>query len=369
VITQVRKGNLLESDAQTLVNTVNTVGVMGKGVALDFKRRFPDMFDDYVKRCEDRLVKLGEPYLFRRLVPPWIINFPTKEHWRAVSRLDDIVRGLEHLTNHLREWEVESLAVPPLGCGNGQLEWDVVGPTLYRYLDALPIPVELYAPFDARDETMTTDFLEGGASSFGDGQHLSGALVAVAEIVKNLSSERYTWPVGHTRFQKLCYFASEAGIPLEVEFQERPYGPFAIGLKRATSRLVNNGVIQERASGRYNLIEPGPTFDDAERRFASTLAQYRIAIEKVTDLMLRLSPARTELAATVHFAAHARARALGRPPTDAEVIDVVRRWKKAKFQAPEIIAALASLAMFDWLHLGATDVIDEIDEDSAVAFA
>jgi O-acetyl-ADP-ribose deacetylase (regulator of RNase III)/uncharacterized protein YwgA len=369
VITRVRKGDLLQSDAQTLVNTVNTVGVMGKGVALDFKKRFPDMFDDYVKRCSARMVKLGEPYLFRRLVPPWIINFPTKEHWRAVSKLDDIVRGLEYLTKHLQEWEVESLAVPPLGCGNGQLEWDVVGPTLFRHLDALPIPVELHAPFDAMDEAMTIDFLRGGASSIGDSQYLSGALVAIAEIVKRLSSERYAWPVGHTRFQKLCYFASVAGIPLEVEFEERPYGPFASGLKRATSRLVNNGVIQERASGQYQLIEPGPTFDDAERRFASALAEYRVAIEKVTDLMLRLSPARTELAATVHFAAHARAGALGRPPTDAEVIDNVRRWKKDRFQAPEVTAALASLAMLDWLHLGATDVIDKLDEDSAVAFA
>jgi hypothetical protein len=100
-----------------------------------------------------------------------------------------------------------------------------------------------------------------------------------------------------------------------------------------------------------------------------SLAEYQSAIEKVTDLMLRLSPARTELAATVHFAAHARAHTLGRPPTDAEVIESVRSWKRNKFQASEVTATLASLAMLDWLHLGATDLIDSIDEDSAVAFA
>ena len=216
---------------------------------------------------------------------------------------------------------------------------------------------------------MTVDFLKGDASSSGDGQHLSGAMVAVAEIVNRLVAERYVWPIGHTRFQKLCYFASEAGIPLEVAFEERPYGPFAVGLKRLISLLVNNGVIQERASGRYQLIEPGPTFNDAERRFESSLAEYRNAIDKVTDLMLRLHPGRTELAATVHFAAHASARALGRPPTDAEVIENVRRWKRDKFQDAEVTAALASLAMLDWLHLGGTEVIDKIDEESAVAFA
>jgi O-acetyl-ADP-ribose deacetylase (regulator of RNase III)/uncharacterized protein YwgA len=369
MITQVRKGNLLESNAQTLVNTVNTVGVMGKGIALDFKQHFPDMYDDYVKRCKAKEVKLGEPYLFRRLFPPWIINFPTKEHWRAVSRLDAIVRGLEYLTIHLSEWGVESLAVPPLGCGNGQLEWEVVGPTLFRYLDALPIPVELYAPFDASERAMSFEFLRGGSSSEGDGQFLSGALVAIAEIVKRLTSERYAWPVGHTRFQKLCYFASVAGIPLEVEFEERPYGPFATGLKRVTSRLVNNGVLQERSSGRYQLVEPGPTFADAERRFDVALKQHETAIEKVADLMLRLSPSSTELAATVHFAARACADAVGRPPTDAEVIERVRNWKRDKFQAPQVTSALASLAMLDWLRLGATDVIDKLDADSAVAFA
>ena len=112
MITDIRTGDLLKSAAQTLVNTVNTVGVMGKGMASDFKKRFPDMFDDYVKRCDAGEVRLGEPYLFRRLIPPWIVNFPTKEHWRAASRLDAIVDGLEFLARHLDEWGVESLAVP-----------------------------------------------------------------------------------------------------------------------------------------------------------------------------------------------------------------------------------------------------------------
>src|SRR5438128_9567908 len=90
-------GDLFQSQAQTLVNTVNCVGVMGKGVALEYKKRFPDMYADYVARCAAGQVRLGEPYLFRRLWPPWILNFPTKDHWRSVSRLADIVRGLEHL--------------------------------------------------------------------------------------------------------------------------------------------------------------------------------------------------------------------------------------------------------------------------------
>src|SRR6266568_3518496 len=100
---RVQIGNMFESRVQTLVNTVNCVGVMGKGIALEFKREFPEMFADYEVRCRRGEVRLGRPYLYKRLVPPWVLNFPTKDHWRSVARLEDITRGLEHLGAHYRE--------------------------------------------------------------------------------------------------------------------------------------------------------------------------------------------------------------------------------------------------------------------------
>src|SRR5215203_855097 len=102
-------GDILDSHAQTLVNTVNTEGVMGKGIALQFKRRFPAMYDDYVQRAELGEVQLGKPYIFKG-VDGWVINFPTKEHWRSLSRLDDIIAGMEYLKAHYHEWGVTSLA-------------------------------------------------------------------------------------------------------------------------------------------------------------------------------------------------------------------------------------------------------------------
>lgn len=90
-------GDMFNSDAQTLVNTVNCVGVMGKGVALKFKERFPDMFADYARRCERKAVKLGEPYLYEDKSGVKILNFPTKDHWRSASRLGDIEKGLTYL--------------------------------------------------------------------------------------------------------------------------------------------------------------------------------------------------------------------------------------------------------------------------------
>jgi len=106
-------GDLFESRAQTLVNTVNCVGIMGKGVALEFKKRFPANFKDYAARCERKQVRLGEPYPFRDPAGRLIVNFPTKDHWRSPARLADIERGLDYFVGHYADWGVQSVAMPP----------------------------------------------------------------------------------------------------------------------------------------------------------------------------------------------------------------------------------------------------------------
>lgn len=151
--------DIFQSKAQTLINTVNCAGVMGKGIALEFKERFPEMFEDYLERCERKEVKPGIPYLYKRLPPPNIINFPTKDHWKSVSKISDVEHGLEYLLSHYKEWEVTSLAIPALGCGNGRLEWKAVGPLIHRYVRQMDIPVELYAPHGTPSHELTIDFL------------------------------------------------------------------------------------------------------------------------------------------------------------------------------------------------------------------
>ncbi len=249
---QVLEGDLFKSDAQTLVNTVNCVGVMGKGIALEFRKRFPEMYADYLRRCRAGQVRLGEPYLVRRLLPPWIINFPTKQHWRAVSRLSDIVRGLKYLESHYREWGVTSLAVPPLGCGLGQLEWRVVGPTLYRHLSRLDIPVTLYAPHGTPRAELDEDFLSGQTAADTvdgtDAPRIEAAWVALVAIVARILREPFHWPIGRTTFQKIAYFATENGLPTGLHHEKSYYGPFAPELKPVISRLVNNGLLR-RAGG------------------------------------------------------------------------------------------------------------------------
>ena len=197
-------GDLFESHAQTLVNTVNCVGVMGKGIALEFKNRFPEMYKDYVIRCQKGQVHLGEPYLFRQLFLPWILNFPTKDHWRSVANLDSIIKGLEHLVAHYKEWGIQSLAVPPLGAGQGQLEWRVIGPTLYRYLNRMEIPVELYAPYGTPHDELQLDFLNNDdkANDFfmPEPNWIKPAWVALVEILKRIDEQAYHWPIGRAAY-------------------------------------------------------------------------------------------------------------------------------------------------------------------------
>jgi O-acetyl-ADP-ribose deacetylase (regulator of RNase III) len=141
-------GDLFGSRAQTWVNPVNCVGVMGKGLALSFRQRFPEMHADYCARCAAHQVRLGEPYLYAPGAAPWVLNFPTKGHWRERSRLDSIEAGLSYLAGHAEAWGITSLAMPALGCGAGQLRWDDVEPVIRRILGSLvpSIEVELYPP-------------------------------------------------------------------------------------------------------------------------------------------------------------------------------------------------------------------------------
>src|ERR1700733_12691254 len=189
-------GDLFTSRAQTLVNTVNCVGVMGKGIALGFKQRFPEMYEEYEARCRRKEVRLGEPCLFKQEKLPWILNFPTKDHWRGLSRISDIVRGLVFLAAHYRQWGITSLAVPPLGCGNGQLDWTVVGPTLFRHLSKLEVPVDLYAPDKTPKEQLTLSFLQGAPSQRSDSGdreplRVDAWAVAIVGVLSRIGREQF----------------------------------------------------------------------------------------------------------------------------------------------------------------------------------
>jgi O-acetyl-ADP-ribose deacetylase (regulator of RNase III)/uncharacterized protein YwgA len=353
-------GDIFESKAQTLVNTVNCVGVMGKGIALEFKRRFPDMYEDYVARCRRGQVRLGEPYLFRRATPPWVLNFPTKDDWRSLAKLSDIVRGLEYLNTHHREWGITSLAVPPLGCGQGQLEWRVVGPTLFRYIKKLDIAVELYAPYGTPAHQLEFGFLEGKQPTEAEidgareSYRLNPAWVALVEILARINRQPYHWPVGRTMFQKIAYFATELGLPTGLVFERASFGPFASGLKALESRLQNHDLIRERRLGRMLMVEPGSTYADAAKRFAADLAQYEEVIHKVTDLFLRADTRKAEIAATVHFSWKSLGASGSGRASEKDVFEEVKRWKQNRrppLRDDDLAKAIRNLSALGWLDV------------------
>jgi O-acetyl-ADP-ribose deacetylase (regulator of RNase III) len=149
-MTELKKGNILKQEAVALVNTVNCVGVMGRGVALQFKEEFPENYKRYKIACDKGLVKPGHMFVFETgmlLGPKFIINFPTKRHWREKSRIEDIESGLVDFINVLKERNINSVAVPPLGCGLGGLKWSIVKPMIEKALAYLPnIHVYLFEP-------------------------------------------------------------------------------------------------------------------------------------------------------------------------------------------------------------------------------
>jgi O-acetyl-ADP-ribose deacetylase (regulator of RNase III) len=353
-------GDIFKSQCQTLVNTVNCVGVMGKGLALEFKRRFPDMYEDYARRCRAGEVKLCAPYLYRGLALPWVLSFPTKEHWRSVARLADIVCGLEHLENHYRQWGITSLAVPPLGCGLGQLEWRVVGRTLYRHLNRLDIPVELYAPPGTPCDELQPAFLEqdqtaGMTDEAPSPERLKPAWVALVEILSRIEREPHHWPVGRTTFQKIAYFATESGIPTGLQFERGSYGPYSFQLKGLVTRLVNNGLIAEERRGRMFTVRVGPTFPDARSAYGSELDRWSSKIDRSVDLFMRMRTRQAEIAATVHFVAKSLSAQKQQRPSEMDVLTEVMRWKQnrqPRVDELEVALAVRNLSMLGWLDVG-----------------
>lgn len=352
-------GDLFESEAQTLVNTVNCVGIMGKGIALEFKNRFPDMYEDYVKRCKAGQVQLGRPYLYRSLLPPWILNFPTKDHWRAVSKLSDIMAGLEYLEAHYKPWGITSLACPALGCSNGQLEWRVVGPTLYQCLSRLDIPVELYAPFGTPQEQMEMAFLareidlSAAVRSSAEAERIPAAWVALVEILARVVREPYRWPVGRTALQKMAYFATDAKLPTGLQYARSSYGPFAADLKPMIARLVNNGLLQEERLGSMFAVKPGVTYQEATQTYRADLQEWETLITRVSDLFLRMNTHQAEIAATVHFAANELAQKPETEVTEKAILKTVQEWKqrrKPPLAEKEIAQTIRDLNLLGWIY-------------------
>jgi O-acetyl-ADP-ribose deacetylase (regulator of RNase III)/uncharacterized protein YwgA len=368
-------GDILQSKAQTLINTVNCVGVMGKGIALEFKKHFPEMFQDYVERCERKEVKPGVPYLYKTLLPPQIVNFPTKDHWKSVSRIADIEHGLRLLLNHYKAWGITSLAIPPLGCGNGQLEWTTVGPLIYRHTSQLDVPVELYAPYGTPPRELTLEFLSQNSAAVQHGNRrtvqsaINPAWVGLVEILYRIEAQPYHWPTGRIMFQKLAYVATREGLPTGFVYQKGSFGPFSRDLKNAETKLVNNNLLQEERHGAMFVVKTGPNFERVRKEFEVALDKWLPIVEKTTDLFMRVNTDQAEVIATVMFAADSLKEETHSVPSEVEVFEAVSKWKQKRrppLDETTVASTIRNLGMLRWLDVKPDISLHVPDEESIV---
>ena len=355
-------GDMFASERQTLVNTVNCVGVMGKGIAKIFKRKFPGMFEDYADRCNRGEVRLGEPYHYSYLAGVSIVNFPTKGHWRAATRLSDVEAGLAHFVRHFRAWGVTSVAFPPLGCGNGGLEWSDVGPLMCWKLKDIGIPVEIYAPYGTPRNQLNAEFL--GASHqtefFVKGrkrQKLRPEWAALVEVLCELEQQPYANPVGRTIFQKICYILTKQGVDTGFQFERRSYGPFANEVGEAISVLSNNNWIHEQQLGRMTALRVGPGYAADRNKHRDALKPLHRKISKTVDLFSRIKNTdQAEKVATVIFAVHDLKSK--RDPDEVseqdlfdQVLEWKRVWKEDARKRTDLAETIRNLEMLGWVKL------------------
>ncbi|MBP7586907.1 MAG: macro domain-containing protein [Thermoanaerobaculia bacterium] len=320
------EGNLLEAEVEAVVNTVNTVGVMGKGIALMFKEAFPENFRNYEVAVRRGEVETGRMFVTERPAlaggPRWIINFPTKRDWRGRSRLEWIEAGLEDLRRVVVERGIRSIAVPPLGCGNGGLDWAEVRPKIERALGELPgVEVALFRPSRSYRNVTKKQGVE----------RLTPARALVAELVR-----RY-WVLGNPcsilEIQKLAWFLEREiesqGLenPLKLEFVAHRYGPFADKLRHLLDGLDGSYL---RSDVRLADAKPSDViaFDDSRRErvelyLRTEASAYRAALEATARRIDGFeSPLGMELLATVDWLLAREGR---RPELDS-IREGLRSW-------------------------------------------
>lgn len=338
-------GDILADESEALVNSVNCVGVMGKGIARQFKDRFPANFRAYHDVCERGDLKLGSVFVYVNNMmwsPRYIINFPTKDHWRSRSKLTDIEMGIAALKDEIVKRRIRSIAIPPLGSGLGGLSWTDVKPLIETALgDLADVRVTVYEPLAVSADAMAAGhrrkpkMTPGRAALIGlMGRYLKGLLDPFVTLLE---------------VHKLMYFMQEAGEPLKLKYVEGDYGPYATNLQYVLRSMDPYFITGYGDEG----DQPGKPIELADgaldqaiqvlQKQPSTLARF----ERVSALVEGFeSGPGLEILATVHWVS------LREPDAEeADVVAATRKWgpAKSKFSDRQILLALYTLRAKGWL--------------------
>lgn len=317
-----KTGDLFSEPIQALVNTVNCVGVMGKGVALEFKKRWPDNFKEYRKRCDAKELAPGQMVIFdtKELFtsegPRYLVNFPTKNHWRAKSKFSYIEDGLDALREEIKAYGIKSIAIPPLGCGNGGLDWADVKPLIISKLSDLEdIEIVVFTPKGCMDQP----------------EHVHSNLRMTyprAILLKSLNDlERYfDGSFDRVSLQKITYFLQAFGVDFSLKFSRNLYGPYSEHLRKAFVALEHHEMIAGFLTGdrQTHVTNSGCAVAD------EFLSKSDHGSEETIDRLSKLiqgyeSPYGLELLSSVHWLAHHE----GHYPVE-KIIDAMMGWNENK---------------------------------------
>ncbi len=337
-------GDILKEDAEALVNTVNCVGIMGRGVALQFKQAFPENYREYVDACKKGKVQPGRMLVYdtQRLINPrYIINFPTKRHWKGKSRIEDIEAGLKDLVNVIRTYKICSIALPPLGSGLGGLDWQEVKKHIELALAQLnDVHVVIYEPAGSRvvekmSYSRTPPRMTAGRAAL---------VTLMHRYIEGLLDPFVTLLEVH----KLMYFMQEAGEPLRLKFQKGPYGPYAENLRHVLHAVEGHLVFGYADGGdnpakQLNLV-PG-TIQDADA-FLEGHPETRSRLRAVSELVAGFeSTLGLELLSTVHWVVNNEPVA-----SMDDIVDRTYSWndRKRQFTPRQIQRAFERIKQKGW---------------------
>ena len=342
-------GNILDAEAEALVNTVNCVGVMGRGIALQFKNAFPENYEAYKAACARKAVVPGRMFVFDNdelALPRYIINFPTKRHWRGKSRIDDIECGLDALVEEVRQRGIRSIAVPPLGSGLGGLDWADVRPRIERAMAALPdVDVMVYEPGGA-----PSDIEPDRSTSV---PKMTAGRAALVSLMSRYLGGLMDPSVSLLEVHKLMYFLQKAGEPLKLRYVQAPYGPYAENLRHVL-REIEGHLISGYADGgdapdKQLSIVPG-AIDEAEGYLAAH-HETQARFERVGRLVEGFETAfGLELLSTVHWVMTERGAS-----DAATIARETYAWgpRKRQFSLGQIIIAADRLRADGWVPVAA----------------
>ncbi len=341
------QGDILRDDSEAIVNTVNCVGIMGRGIALQFRNAYPENFRAYEKACQREEVQPGRMLVHETgelTGPRFIINFPTKRHWRGKSRMEDIDSGLKALVEVLREKKIRSIALPPLGSGLGGLDWSQVRPRIVAVLGELDdVKVTIYEPAGPPEAEQMVRNQEV--------PKMTPGRAALVELMHHYLGALLDPFVTLLEVHKLMYFMQEAGEPLKLKYTKAPYGPFAKNLghvlKAIEGHLVSGYADGGDAPDKQLKLVP-QAFEDAQR-FLEGKDSTREHFARVTQLVEGFeSPVGLELLSTVHWVAkHESVNSVG------DLVKATHAWneRKQQFTPRQIELAATALETNGWIAL------------------